>query len=1076
MDPKLVALREIDFDYSQHLENIWKDVPYHLDEYNGDVAEELIDDLASTTRNVAAASPLGWIVAGHAGTGKTHLLGVLRRKTWSMGGWFVLFDLLDIKDFWSIAALSYLHSLQQQMPDGRPQSEALIARLAANFDQSSAAALEGASLAEFETARLNRLADSLQVALARPYQKETRAHKQTLRALLLLHASDNLIADNAYNWLQGIETDQEFAGAFGFNSAQPAPRDIVQALSWLMSLTGPSLLAVDQIDAIVSEQNLASGPLGDQASVQQKKALSILEGLGRGLMDLRDISRRTMTVVSCIEASWNVLSTRTIRSVTGRFHPDPLVLAPIDSSKVAEAMIVKRLHAAYQSVAFAPSYPSWPFRPEAFQGAAGMYPRELLKICDTHRRKCLREKIVTELRSFIEDNADLPRPHNVSPDKGAAIDSRFAELKEGANVKAFMDPDAENREFCDLLQAALRCYALQHRALGGQIELAVDDDFVGERPPLHVRLRFIDPGTNDREHHLSFRALTNRNPIAFQTRLKAAVTAAGIDQDLTFRRLFVLRRPALPSGKKTTEIIAEFKTAGGIFVDIKDEDLRAFSALQLLEQERPDGFEDWLQSRRPLSSTHLFEAAGLAHPNGQWDAIFPTSTRIDAPPPDGPCEHHDPHPLPIFQTKILTAEENSAPDRVFIGGRLQGGLAQDPVHLGLFDLNRHTAIIAGSGSGKTVTLRRIVEEASLQGVPAIVLDTNNDLARLGLRWPETPESWNNQDIGKAARYHRQVEVVVWTPLLTRGNPLNLAPMPDFSAIRDDQDELRRAVLLVASTLKPYAIPGGGESAVLREGILTCALEYFAHHSSGSLDTFIELLSDLPEPAGGGINNFPKLAQKMADQLRAAIARNPLLATTGQTLDPAVLFAGQGDQTRISVINFSGLPSDEQKQAFVNQLAMILFAWIKKRPASAERPLQGLLVIDEAQNFVPSGKGVPSKDSLISLTQQGRKYGLGLIFATQAPKGIDNRIILNCTTQFIGKANSSAAIEAAQELIRDRGGRADDIARLERGEFYVHSTGFSETLKVLTPLCLSYHPATPLSEDQVIQLARQHRQQ
>ena len=29
--------------------------------------------------------------------------------------------------------------------------------------------------------------------------------------------------------------------------------------------------------------------------------------------------------------------------------------------------------------------------------------------------------------------------------------------------------------------------------------------------------------------------------------------------------------------------------------------------------------------------------------------------------------------------------------------------------------------------------------------------------------------------------------------------------------------------------------------------------------------------------------------------------------------------------------------------------------------------------------------------------QARKYGLGMIFATQLPKGIDNRIVSNCTT-------------------------------------------------------------------------------
>ena len=42
---------------------------------------------------------------------------------------------------------------------------------------------------------------------------------------------------------------------------------------------------------------------------------------------------------------------------------------------------------------------------------------------------------------------------------------------------------------------------------------------------------------------------------------------------------------------------------------------------------------------------------------------------------------------------------------------------------------RAGASSAGSGSGKTVLVRRLIEECALQGVSAIVLDPNNDLLR-----------------------------------------------------------------------------------------------------------------------------------------------------------------------------------------------------------------------------------------------------------------------------------------------------------------------------------------------------------
>ena len=40
-----------------------------------------------------------------------------------------------------------------------------------------------------------------------------------------------------------------------------------------------------------------------------------------------------------------------------------------------------------------------------------------------------------------------------------------------------------------------------------------------------------------------------------------------------------------------------------------------------------------------------------------------------------------------------------------------------------------------------------------------------------------------------------------------------------------------------------------------------------------------------------------------------------------------------------MISLIGLASDDQRQSFVNQLQMALFAWIKRNPAG-DRPLGG----------------------------------------------------------------------------------------------------------------------------------------
>ena len=66
----------------------------------------------------------------------------------------------------------------------------------------------------------------------------------------------------------------------------------------------------------------------------------------------------------------------------------------------------------------------------------------------------------------------------------------------------------------------------------------------------------------------------------------------------------------------------------------------------------------------------------------------------------------------------------------------------------------------------------------------------------------------------------------------------------------------------------------------------------------------------------------------------------------------LLTPSEGYRARVSGISMIGLSSDEQRQSFVNQLQMALFAWIKRNPPGA-RPLRGLLMMDEAQTIAPA---------------------------------------------------------------------------------------------------------------------------
>jgi hypothetical protein len=230
-----------------------------------------------------------------------------------------------------------------------------------------------------------------------------------------------------------------------------------------------------------------------------------------------------------------------------------------------------------------------------------------------------------------------------------------------------------------------------------------------------------------------------------------------------------------------------------------------------------------------------------------------------------------------------------------------------------------------------------------------------------------------------------------------------------------------------------------------------------------------MLGDLPDGVSE-LPKAPKLAAELSANLHAAMVNDPMFGGQGAPVDPGVLLTpSDGRRARVSVISMVGLTNDQQREGFVNQLQMALFSSIKRNPAT-DRPLGGLLVMDEAQNFAPSDRYTACTRSTLALVSQARKYGLGLVFATQSPRGLHNFIPGNAATQFYGLLNAPAQITVAREMARAKGGEVPDISKLRAGNFYVALEG-NAFHKIRAPWCLSHHPASPPTTEEVLELSR-----
>ena len=123
IDLFLMALNETDFQWTSHIDSIWRDAPTDIPELQFTARERLTARLASLSRSQETGSPLGVPLLGTGGSGKTHLLSAVRRQAFERGQYFVLVDMTDVREFWDITLLGYIRSLTQGQPT---QQERLI--------------------------------------------------------------------------------------------------------------------------------------------------------------------------------------------------------------------------------------------------------------------------------------------------------------------------------------------------------------------------------------------------------------------------------------------------------------------------------------------------------------------------------------------------------------------------------------------------------------------------------------------------------------------------------------------------------------------------------------------------------------------------------------------------------------------------------------------------------------------------------------------------------------------------------------------------------------------------------------
>src|SRR4051794_16061181 len=104
------ALAALQFDPAPTPDDVWRPSPFDVPELHQEVVGRILSGVTAA-RSGPDTNPVGVAMQGRAGSGKTHLLGAVRERIQTDGGYFFLVSLINGKTFWESTALCLVEGL-----------------------------------------------------------------------------------------------------------------------------------------------------------------------------------------------------------------------------------------------------------------------------------------------------------------------------------------------------------------------------------------------------------------------------------------------------------------------------------------------------------------------------------------------------------------------------------------------------------------------------------------------------------------------------------------------------------------------------------------------------------------------------------------------------------------------------------------------------------------------------------------------------------------------------------------------------------------------------------------------------
>ena len=309
-------------------------------------------------------------------------------------------------------------------------------------------------------------------------------------------------------------------------------------------------------------------------------------------------------------------------------------------------------------------------------------------------------------------------------------------------------------------------------------------------------------------------------------------------------------------------------------------------------------------------------------------------------------------------------------------------LLGSPFYISPRDLLTHAIILGMTGCGKTVLGKIIIEEAALQGIPSIMIDSKGDLASMKLVFPslksedfipwiearrgekkeETAlrlsELYQNKltEFGipkeRSEEFDQKAKVVVLTPRSTTGIPLAISslpgPPPNVKALMEVEpetvldliDTVVRALIIRLFPREPLG-KHRREEKLLDEIIRYAWENQIPLEGEDGLATLVGLVENPPMKKIGvmEVDSYilPRDRHELAININNLLVGVEKLWHVGMPLDIDFLLEvySKDGKTPIIIFSLSEISSLQDKIFTVSRIAYAVYEWTRSKGGSGE---------------------------------------------------------------------------------------------------------------------------------------------